>query len=304
MRKNIWNLIFAFALCFMFSGCDSILGASSGLIRYTITFKQSGCKDIVKTVNGGGALAEIPMPADKTGYTITWDKMDFTNIKEDIIVNAVETANTYTITYDANGGMMDSITQEVTFDSDTTLAVPQWQGYIFLCWYYDGGAVVDGKWTIANDITLVAQWQDVREGYTISFVQAGCQVKVFTVKEGESLTEIPAPALKTGHTVVWDRTDFTNIQQNITVTAIETPKTYTVSFNANGGADLSQCTVVYGQEYTLPTPTHTDEKMIFEGWMYDGKIVKEDGEWNIDVDGNHLELNAVWSSEQFWTGGR
>ena len=107
---------------------------------------------------------------------------------------------------------------------------------------------------------------------------------------------------KTGYTIVWDREVFTNIQQDITVTSIETLKMYMVTFNANGGrtSNLTPLTITYGQEYTLPTPTHANKKMIFEGWAYSGKLVEENGKWDMDVEENEIELTAIWSGNPFW----
>ena len=41
--------------------------------KVNVTFKQSGCVDIVKKVNKGETLTDVPAPAEKTGYTVTWD---------------------------------------------------------------------------------------------------------------------------------------------------------------------------------------------------------------------------------------
>ena len=77
---------------------------------------------------------------------------------------------------------------------------------------------------------------------------------------------------------------------------------YLVTFNANGGrtSNLTPLTITYGQEYTLPTPTHANKKMIFEGWAYGGKLVEENGKWDMDVEGNEIELTAIWSGNPFW----
>ena len=60
-----------------------------------VTFKQNGQADIVKTLKKGEALTDIPTPASKTGYTVAWEPIDFTNITADVTVNAIETAKTY-----------------------------------------------------------------------------------------------------------------------------------------------------------------------------------------------------------------
>ena len=61
-----------------------------------------------------------------------------------MVVNAVEIANTYTITYDAGEGTVTPATQDVVYDSTPTL-----EGYTFTGWTYNDNAVL-GKWTIAD----------------------------------------------------------------------------------------------------------------------------------------------------------
>lgn len=70
---------------------------------YTVTFKQDGQRDVVKTVEEGESLTDIPEPKAKVGYTVAWEVVDLTNIVEDIEVKAIETANTYVVSYDLNG---------------------------------------------------------------------------------------------------------------------------------------------------------------------------------------------------------
>ena len=131
MKKTLLVFILALGLCFSFGACNFGGGnggsdESSSLqqdVTCTVTFKQNGEANVVKTVKQGEDLTDIPTPKEKTGYTVVWDITDFTNITEDMEVNAVATANTYTITYDANGGSVATATQVVTYDEETTLAM-------------------------------------------------------------------------------------------------------------------------------------------------------------------------------------
>ena len=51
--------------------------------------------------------------------------------------------------------------------------------------------------------------------YTVTFIQENQEDVVKSVKEGESLTDIPNPVEVPGYDVNWDKTDFTNITTNI-----------------------------------------------------------------------------------------
>ena len=300
-------------MCFAFSGCSGSTSSStennSGDSSYqdplscTITFQQTGETDIVKIVENGGDLTDIPTPKVKVGYSVVWDVTDFTDITENIVVTAIETANTYTITYDAGEGTVTPTTQDVVYDSTPTLAIPMLDGYTFTGWTYNGIAV-SGKWTIADNVTLVAGWvKDVVPTYTVTFRQSGQTDKVYeNVEKGSTFTNIPEVIAKVGYTIVWDEEDLaalTNVSGNVIVEAIETVKTYTITLNANGGTVSSKTiTIIYGEAYTLETPAHDDYKFAY--WTYNGEEVSMSGVWNIDVDGNAIELVAKWGKSN-WT---
>ena len=254
--KKLLLLVLSLTLSMtVFTSCDFLSGLMDELDKvsssessqpvaktYKVTFEQEGEADIVKTVKEGESLTDIPTPKGKTGYDVVWSVTDFTNITKDITVKAIATAKTYTITYDVNGGdTMTSSTQTVTFDKNETLVTPTRENYNFAGWHLgteDGNAVESGVWTIAEDVTLVASWQEiVVVKYTVSFVQDGKTIDTVEVVEGGSVADEDIPVLtpKTGYKVEWDRTDFTNITENITVGVKETPNVYTITYDANGG---------------------------------------------------------------------
>ena len=114
--KKIILLVLSIGMCFAFASCaelfkpiqsgngsstemestsDGLENSSDNETQYvTVTFKQEGKMDVVKTLEKGDNLTDIPIPAEKTGYNVIWDRTDFTSIMEDIVVNAVATANT------------------------------------------------------------------------------------------------------------------------------------------------------------------------------------------------------------------
>ena len=262
----------------------------------TITFKQDGHADVVKKVEKGGSLTDIPSPAEKVGYTVTWNRTDFTNIKEDIKVTAIEKANKYTITYDANGGTVENATQEVTYDEKTTLATPVREDWTFLGWTYNNAAVLNNEpWKIADSVTLVASWQDARPVYKVTF-QDGSQSKVVDVKKGESVAESAIPEFvgKTGYTVDWDKKDYPNIQGDMTVTAVYTPITYTVTYNADGfEIDGKTVQLTYDAVCSALDMSLTKAEADFLGWTYNGVTYTNASTWNV-ADEN-VVLEAAWA---------
>lgn len=263
-----------------------------------VTFKQAGQLDIVKTVNKGEELTAIPSVKEKKGYTVVWDISDFSSVAEDITVNAVETPNTYTITYDAGEGIVSINTQDVIYDSTPTFVVPEREGYTFTGWTYEGQAVL-GKWTIADNVTLVATWVlNEPSKCVVTFRQNGQTDKIFEIAIGDTFTEIPVPESKIGYTVVWNTEDLemlTNVSTNIVVEAIETVKTYTVTLESKLGVLTSKTLMVaYGESYELPKLS--EEEYHFQGWSCGNKKVALQGTWNIDVEGNEITLTAQWES--------
>ena len=94
--------------------------------------------------------------------------------------------------------------------------------------------------------------------YTVTFVQEGFADIVVEVKAGEALTDIPSPQAEEGYNVVWESVDLSAIKENLTVNAVKTIKTYTVTFVQEGFADI-EITVNHGQPLTnVPTPQAVD----------------------------------------------
>ena len=129
-----------------------------------MTFQQNGQVDIVKTLKKGETLTDIPTPVLKTGYIIEWESVDFTNITADMTVNAIETAKTYTLVFDGNGGSLTQTTITVTYGQEYNLMVPAHDTKLFAGWMYNGTDVsLIGIWEIDADtaeVVLTAQWID------------------------------------------------------------------------------------------------------------------------------------------------
>lgn len=256
---------------------------------FTVTFKQDGV--VVKTVEvkEGGAVAasDIPATTSKTGYTVVWETVALENITADIEVKAVSTANTYTITFDVDGGEAVA-PMTVTYDSNVTLPTPVRAGYNFIAWVDAGNnAVTNGKWTTASNATLKATWSEViPDMYTISFVQGGQDVKTERVEKGTNYTNIPTPAAKTGYTVEWDPialAKLSNVQEDVVVNLVETPITYTVTFVDVDGKTLGTQEVTYDAAYELVAPT-APTGHDFDKFTVNGEAFATSGTWkNSDV---------------------
>ena len=141
---------------------------------------------------------------------------------------------------------------------------------------------------------------ETEETVTVTFKQEGQADIIKILTKGTALTDIPAPVSKTGYTVSWDVTDFASVTEDMVVNAIETGKTYTVTFEGNIGS-LAQQTieVQYGETYQLPQALSGEEGM-FKGWLYNGQMVATQGVWEMDSESGAFVLTAKWISA--WTG--
>ena len=264
-------------------------------VYYSVVFKQEGKEDIVKQVEEGKSLTDIPTLEQKTGYTTKWSVEDFSNITENLTVTVLSTANEYTITYDAGEGSVATATQKVTYDSvPGSFAEPTRENYNFVCWMYEGNAVLATDiWKIATDVTLVATWVPV-EKRTVTFVQTGCEPIIVEVLDGGTLTgdQIPQTQPKEGYTVVWEEKIPSTITQNIVINAVATPNTYTITYDAGEGsvATATQDVVYDSVPNSFAEPTRDGYK--FKGWEYNGNVISASDIWTIAQD---VTLTAKWA---------
>lgn len=146
--------------------CGMLLGSatacqSANTEMVTISFVQDGQATIIEKIAVGETLADIPVPVGKEGYTIVWDRMDFSSISKSITVKAIETPNVYLISYKVGEDVtFDGINFSVTYGTDFELATPTLLGKIFDGWKIEGTTTIleSGTYLIADDITLVPVW--------------------------------------------------------------------------------------------------------------------------------------------------
>ena len=131
--------------------------------------------------------------------------------------------NTYTVTFDANGGSVSPTSKTVTSAAPYgTLPTPTRNGYTFTGWYWhvgsNGGAIInsDTKVTATSDHTLVAHWEP--KIYTLTFnSNGGSAVESRSIAYGEPYGTLPIPTRQgyyfegwytsaSGGTRVWEPT--------------------------------------------------------------------------------------------------
>ena len=216
---------------------------------------------------------------DKDGNSVrVWDKAANTTLYAKWIVNS------YTVTFDKQGGTSDADTVIVTYDSEMPVcAAPELDGYDFEGYfdengtqYYNASMGSVRVWDKTANATLYARYKG--KTYTITFDKQGGSNGTNSVAATYNST-VPAATApsRTGYTfqgyfdalngggkqyysgsmeqlIVWDK------QDSATLYAYWTISNYIVSFSANGGTGTqSNVSVTYGSAMpeitTVPTRT-------------------------------------------------
>ena len=235
------------------------------------------------------ALGTLPAPT-RTGYTFTgWytAPVGGTKISDATTVPANNvtyyahwTTNTYTITYNLNGGTANGPTSFNVGTETITLPTPTKNGYTFTGWTGSNGTTPQKTVTIPKGSTgnksYTANW--TATNYTITYNLNGGAITGQPTSYNIESNEITLPTpTRTGYTFTgWTGSNGTTPQTTVkiakgstgnkTYTANWTATNYTITYNLNGGTITGQPTSynIESNEITLPTPTRTG--YTFTGW--------------------------------------
>ncbi len=265
----------------------------------------------VVTVTYDAAYGTLPEPT-RAGYTFQGWFDGQTEVTSETIfkggdgvtLTAQWTVNTYTVTFDANGGTVATESKNVTFDSAYgTLPEPTRTGYTFAGWCDASGATVtaDTIFSTADNVTLIAQW--TANVYRVTFNANGGRVDYSTtfIAYGSAFGKLPVPA-RDGYTFagwldadgneVTDATIF-SFTKDVVLTAQWDANTYKVTFEMPDGTTKT-VDVTYGEAYgALPTPTR--DGYVFQGWFdANGNKVTDA---TIFLTASDVTLTAKWEAE-------
>ena len=129
----------------------------------TLTLNLNGGEGKTEITGKYGADVTTPVNPTKTGYTFAeWNpSLPATFPAENATYTAQWNANTYTITYNLNGGTnAESNPENYTIETETiTLSDASKDGYIFAGWYDENGdKVTQIPSDTAKDINVTAKW--------------------------------------------------------------------------------------------------------------------------------------------------
>ena len=200
-----------------------------------------------------------------------------------------------TVTFDPNGGTFTGSTS-VTVSEGSIINEPAdpekpataQYTFAFEGWFLNG-VEYDFSKPVTGNITLVAKWSETLRSYTATFnSNGGTAVSSQTKKYGEFFTEPTAPTKAStttsnfefaGWTLYGEPYDFdtTEVTGDILLVASwnEVPKTFTVTYNSNGGTAVDSETVAYGTCFTKPAdPTKAADAnytYTFDCWTLGGQ---------------------------------
>ncbi len=241
---------------------DITLTARWAINEYTVTFDTDGGTEIEPITADFGTTLITPDNPSKVGYTfIGWDKeIPATMPAENLTVKALWSINSHDIIFNSFGGDgINSITLEYGAPI-TDLPVPEREGYTFIGWSETIPETMPDE-----DLILTALWS-VNQ-YTITFnSDGGSEIGTVTADYGTVIT-IPESPSKEGYSFVgWDaQIPKTMPAYNLTFTAIWNINTYTITFNSAGGSTVSEVSLVYNSEITVPEGP-VREGYTFIGW--------------------------------------
>ena len=191
---------------------------------------------------------------------------------------------TYSVSFNANGGtsvMTHSVKQgeSITASPATTRT-----GYDFAGWYAASdfsGSAVTFPYAVTGNTTLYARW--TQQMHTVMFYSNG--VSSVNVPHGSGIGSDnmpPNPAPQIGYDFAgWNTSQSaatanfyssTPVMSDMTVYAIWTIRTYTVTFDSNGGNNVPSVEVPHGNTASAPAAAPTRNGYNFGGWYTDAEL--------------------------------
>ena len=277
---------------------------------YTATFNGNGGStpspsSITKKYNA--ALGTLPT-CSRTGYTfLGWytassggTKISTTTVvTKDITYYAQWSINSYTLTFNPNGGTVTPTSKDLEYNSaygtlpTPTRASDAQYTYTFAGWYTaatEGTQVTAATKMVAKDTNVYAHWTSNTRSYTVSYqttygtLNRTSQSVAYNSKGSCTLTMPDNTAEFTYTFVGWYTAangGGTKVGSELT---LETPaikgtvtyyayvtrstKSYTHTFNANGGGTVSPATITKAYNTALGTlPTVSRTGYTFVGWF-------------------------------------
>jgi len=245
---------------------------------YTITFDTDGGIPSAspQSVTFNSPVGTLPTPT-KTGYdfkgwydgTSEYKSNTIYSIASPITLTAVWEIKKFIVSFKTDGSLVQPQTVEYYGKATEPSYDPTRTGYDFGGWDFDFNNT-----PITKDTTVNAKW--IPKQYTVSFKTDGSPVQSQTVEYNQKATEPSYDPTRTGYDFGgWDFNFSTPITKDTTVNAKWIPKTYTITFDPQGGrfsrpADASKSATYSEAIGILPTPIR--DAYEFKGWFNEDSV--------------------------------
>ena len=290
--------------------------------EYTVTFDANGGSVSPASVTTkDGKLESLPTPTYDGSDFLGWyteetggdEVTTDTVFTKDTTIYAhwsEQVAQEYTVTFDANGGSVSTVSATTTDGKLTSLPTPTYDGYTFLGWYTEetGGEKVTTDTVFTKDTTIYAHWQkQAAQAYTVTLnandgtINSGV-ITSYTYGVGATL---PTDVTREGYTFAgwYASADFSGDA----VTAISAEdtgnKTYwakwtanaygiTVTNDGNGEASADKTTAAEGETVTLTATPNSGYH--FERWdVVTGNVTIDDNTFTMPAES--VAIKAIFA---------
>lgn len=296
--------------CLVYSDEEITVTAIADIMGYDVTFDADNGTESTKQRVAYNGYATEPEEPEKAHYTFAgWylvndDGSEIEWIFEDDTVNG-------NITLKAHWTAIEYTIKFVDFDNQETTKTYTEENIAEFEWPEAPTAPEhkeNARWDKTKDECLVYSDEVITvtaiadfKQYTVTFDGAGgSETQSATVVALTCVTK-PADPTKDHYTFAgWYNGDTAwnfevdTVEGNMTLTAHWTPKSYTVTFDSDGGTDVANETVVYNTTVTKPNDPEK-EHYDFAGW-YNGETA-----WNFEADKvqGAMTLTAHWTPKKY-----
>ena len=279
-----------------------------------VSFNSNGGNTVSQQNISYNSMATEPDDPAQTGYTFAGWYSDIglttpyaftTPVTGDITLYAKWNINSYTVSFNSNGGnAIDS--QHINYNGVAAQPDnPTRIGYNFAGWCSDIEltSIYNFATPVTADITLYAKW--AINNYTVSFESNGGSTIASQHINYNSVAMQPSNPSKTGYSFAGWYSDIgltspydfaTPVTADITLYAKWTINNYTVRFESNGGSAVTDKNAEYNTSIIAPTEP-TKIGYTFSGWYNDSSLTSAyDFDTPITAD---ITLYAKWTINNY-----
>lgn len=310
----VWQQVFVVDLNYNVDGTYYYSGEKGGTVDVYIngSLWSNDVRDFYNESIPKGSTWEIKDIKPDTGYHYVSSTTSGTvNAGTEILIKWA--IDTYTVSYNANGGSGAPSSQTKTYGQTLKLSstIPTRSGYTFLGWSTSSVATsatysAGGNYVNNSGATLYAVWTKS------SFIQTIMARYQLPTGDFTDYSQVYATSLEQGNTCSWSSAETVEYKAaSISYTVGTTAETkyvtvyrqqYTIKYNANGGLfPPKPQTFYYGCDLQLVNRRPTRSGYDFLGWSRkynDTTAGYEMGGTYNSTEGTNITLYAIWSQRK------